>query len=222
VNSRLETVLSIIIAASALAVASVVVYRQVNSDTLRGARTAAPRRVQDWESVLSEAHWIGDPGAKVRIVEFSDFQCPFCKRFHETFSLARAALGDDVALAYIHFPLASHAYAEPAAVVADCAAEQGRFGEMASLLFAQQDSFGLKPWERYADGIGLRSAHEFEDCIARGPVLGRFDRLREMGSRVPVRGTPTVLVNGWLLPAPPTPDTLIRIARDLIAGRKAF
>ena len=86
------------------------------------------------------AQFEGNPDAKVVIAEFSDFQCPFCKRWVES-SLAglRERLGDDVALAFVHFPITQiHPNAGNASVVAMCAGEQGQFWPMHDLLFARQ------------------------------------------------------------------------------------
>ncbi|HMO55154.1 MAG TPA: thioredoxin domain-containing protein [Tepidiformaceae bacterium] len=82
----------------------------------------------------------GNPDAPVMIAEFSDFQCPFCKRWSEqVLPPLREALGDDVALAFLHYPITQiHPNAGNASVVAICAGEQGKFWEMHDLLFARQ------------------------------------------------------------------------------------
>lgn len=89
----------------------------------------------------------GNPDARVMIVEFSDFQCPFCKRwFDETLPQLRGLIGDDVALAFVHFPLTQiHPNAPAAHVAAECAGEQGKFWEMHDLLFEQQDVWSALP-----------------------------------------------------------------------------
>ena len=80
----------------------------------------------------------------VTIIEFSDFQCPFCQRFsQQTLPAIRESLGDDVALAFLHFPIVQiHPNAGNASAAAVCAGEQGKFWEMHDLLFAKQ-----KEWE---------------------------------------------------------------------------
>jgi protein-disulfide isomerase len=82
----------------------------------------------------------GEAGAQVVIAEFSDFQCPFCKRwFDETLPQLRERLGEDVALAFLHFPIVQlHPNAGNAGAAAVCAAEQGKFWEMHDLLFERQ------------------------------------------------------------------------------------
>lgn len=89
----------------------------------------------------------GNANAKVMVAEFSDFQCPFCKQWTDTsLRTLRAELGDDVALAFVHFPIVQiHPNAGNAAVVAVCAQQQGKFWQMHDLLFSKQSEWaGLK------------------------------------------------------------------------------
>jgi protein-disulfide isomerase len=82
----------------------------------------------------------GNPNAKVIVAEYSDFQCPFCKQWTDSsLRQIRAELGDDVALAFMHFPIVQiHPNAGNASLVAICAGKQGKFWEMHDLLFARQ------------------------------------------------------------------------------------
>ena len=89
----------------------------------------------------------GDPGAAVMILEFSDFECPFCERWYqETLPEIRAQVGDNVALAFLHFPLTQiHPNAAGAHAAAECAGEQGKFWEMHDLLFERQGEWSDLP-----------------------------------------------------------------------------
>lgn len=92
---------------------------------------------------VSDAEIEGDPGAKVMIAEFSDFQCPFCKRWtDDTLQHLRPTLGKDVALAFLNFPIPQlHPNAGNASVAAVCAGEQGKFWQMHDLLFERQSEW---------------------------------------------------------------------------------
>ena len=82
---------------------------------------------------------MGDPDAPITIIEFSDFQCPFCEKFHPTSQQVLQEYGDDVRWVYRHFPLDSiHPRARPSAMASECADEQGKFWEFANTLFANQ------------------------------------------------------------------------------------
>ena len=89
----------------------------------------------------------GSPDATVVIVEFSDFQCPFCRRWYDdTFPEIDRQIGDDVALVFLHFPITQlHPNAPTVHVAAECAGEQGKFWEMHDLLFERQDEWARLP-----------------------------------------------------------------------------
>lgn len=96
---------------------------------------------------VADAPIEGSRGAKVVIAEFSDFQCPFCRQWVERYlPTLRQRLGDEVALAYLHFPIQQiHPNAPYAALAAVCADEQGKFWPMHDLLFARQDEWAALP-----------------------------------------------------------------------------
>lgn len=115
------------------------------SDAIKELAAASPPgfQIMDSKPDVTDAEIEGNPDAKVMIAEFSDFQCPFCKRWTES-SIAdiRSRLGDDVAMAFLHFPITQiHANAGNASLVAICAGEQGKFWEMHDLLFARQSEW---------------------------------------------------------------------------------
>ena len=96
---------------------------------------------------LAEAHIEGSATARVVVAEFSDFQCPFCKRWtEETLKALRPTFGNDVALAFLHYPIVSiHPNAGNASLAALCASDQGKFWPMHDLLFAKQTEWqGLR------------------------------------------------------------------------------
>jgi protein-disulfide isomerase len=105
------------------------------------AATTPPNFViMDEKPDIAGAAIEGEPSAKVVVAEFSDFQCPFCKQWTEqSLRQLRTELGDDVALAFLHFPIVQiHPNAGNASLVAVCAGKQGKFWEMHDLLFARQ------------------------------------------------------------------------------------
>ncbi len=96
---------------------------------------------------VSDAFIEGDPGAKVMIAEFSDFQCPFCKQWVDaTLKRVRSQLGKDVALAFLHFPIVQiHPNAGKASLAAVCAGKQGKFAQMHDILFNRQTEWAKLP-----------------------------------------------------------------------------
>jgi protein-disulfide isomerase len=112
------------------------------SASIQALATSSPPRFQILANKVdvSDAAIEGNPNAKVMVAEFSDFQCPFCKRWtDDNLARLRTKVGNDVAIAFLHFPITQiHPNAGNASVAAICAGEQGKFWQMHDLLFARQ------------------------------------------------------------------------------------
>jgi len=143
----------------------------------------------------------GSSNAKVTIVEFSDFQCPFCARFY---SQTLKEIDEQyiktgkVKLVYRDFPLSFHQYAQKAAEAAECANEQGKFWEYHDLLFERQEEWsngGIQKFKEYAQELGLDSA-KFNDCLDSGKFAQEVQKDSVDGQAYGVSGTPTFFING--------------------------
>lgn len=152
---------------------------------------------------------LGNPSAPVVLVEFSDFQCPFCRQFwRDNFTKLKEkyiATGK-VRLVYRDFPLQSiHPGALPAALGGKCAHEKGKFWEYHDKVFAEQDkygtgtvAFGATELKRWAREIGLNGA-AFDTCLDSSQYGPEVQRDFSDGQALGVTGTPHVFVNGKLL-----------------------
>lgn len=168
-----------------------------------GARTDARLVFVDgWEALAEDGLTLGSSIGDVVVVEFTDFQCPFCRRFHES---ARALLEADagVSLVLHHFPLTTHRWAVEAGVAVECAAAAGRLTEFVDAVFEGQDSFGATTWTAFAKGAGIQDTALFEDCLDSPEALQRVQRGRALGDSLGVTSTPTVIINGWRIVPPP-------------------
>lgn len=159
--------------------------------------------IDGWEEMQVDAVVLGEASAPVVLVEFVDFQCGFCRRFHASYEIVREQYGDHLALWLLHYPLQMHDHALPAAHAVECADRQGAAAPFVDLVFAVQDSLGTKSWESFAEDAGLADIADFAECLSSDPAAGRVEKGRFWGEHVGVRGTPTILVNGWLLRPPP-------------------
>ncbi|MGC9057543.1 MAG: thioredoxin domain-containing protein [Candidatus Micrarchaeia archaeon] len=140
----------------------------------------------------------GDPNAPVTIVEFSDFQCPYCTRFYrETYGQINENYikTGKVKLVYRHFPLSFHENSEKAAEAAECAAEQGKFWEMHDKLFENNNALDINSLKKYAVDIGLDS-QKFNECLDSGKTAEIVRKDFNDGTAAGVSGTPTFFVNG--------------------------
>ncbi len=137
--------------------------------------------------------------AKVVIIEYSDFQCPFCSRHHPTMQQVMTEYGDDVAWVYRHFPLTSiHPEAMPSALASECASEQGKFWEYADALFANQSSLATAYYSTLAGDLGLNQ-NKFDECFTSKKYQSEVDAEIASGSAAGVTGTPATFVNGQLI-----------------------
>jgi len=141
---------------------------------------------------------LGNANASVTIIEFSDFECPFCGRFYtETLPLIKQNYIDTgkVKLVYRDFPLSFHADAEKAAEAAECAGEQNKYWEMHDKLFENQNALSVDNLKQYAKDMGLDSA-KFNLCLDSGKTATEVQKDLTDGQSYGVSGTPTFFING--------------------------
>ena len=152
---------------------------------------AAPR-----VAVASAGHpELGGKDAPVTIVEFADFQCPFCRRAEDTLKDLRAKYGDKIKLVYMDFPLPMHDHALDAAKAALCADEQGKFWAYHDDLYANQSKLAPADLKAYANQLGLDTAR-FDGCFDQAKFEARVRRDMTKGSRLGVDGTPSFFIDG--------------------------
>jgi protein-disulfide isomerase len=141
----------------------------------------------------------GKADAPVTIVEFSDFQCPFCLRVMPTLKDLRSKYGDKVRLVWKDFPLTQiHPQAFVAAQAGNCAREQGKFWEYHDKLFANQSALQPDSLKKYAADAGLDTA-KFNQCLDSSKYEARIEDALAAGNRLGISSTPTVYVNGRMI-----------------------
>jgi len=151
---------------------------------------------------------MGSKNAKVTVIEFSDFQCPFCRSFwRDTFSQIKKEYIDTgkVKFVYRDYPLSFHPMAMPSAQAAECADDQGKFWEMHDKIFGEQEklgqgtvTFAVSDLKKWAAAIGL-NAGQFNQCLDSGKYKAEVDKDFADGSASGVSGTPSLFINGRLL-----------------------
>jgi len=140
-------------------------------------------------------HIRGGKRAKVTLVEYSDFECPFCSRFYPTVKQVEQEYGDEVRLVYRHFPLSFHPQAQPAAEASECASEQGKFWEFHDGIFENQERIGDALFKELAQKIGL-NVNKFNDCASSGKFKQKVIDQQNGGAAAGVGGTPHTFVVG--------------------------
>jgi protein-disulfide isomerase len=137
----------------------------------------------------------GSAKAQITIVEFSDFQCPFCTRVLPTLDKLQKEYPDKVRVFFKHNPLPFHSDATPAAHAAVAAEMQGKFWPMHDKLFGNQQNLKPADFEKYAKEIGL-DVEKFKKDMASDPVKKRVEADLELGKKLGVQGTPNFFING--------------------------
>jgi protein-disulfide isomerase len=137
----------------------------------------------------------GPVTAPITIIEFSDFQCPFCGRVTPTLDKLRAAYPDQIRIVFKDFPLPNHQEAPKASEAAHCANDQGKYWEMHDRLFANQQALGVPALKQHAAALGLDAA-KFDECLDSGKYADIVQADLEEGQKLGIQSTPTFFVNG--------------------------
>jgi protein-disulfide isomerase len=155
-----------------------------------------------WQSELTvpvspdRDHIQGPVDAPATLVEYGDFQCPYCGKAYPIVKQVQARMGDRLRFVFRNFPITtSHRYAEQAAEAAEAAAAQGKFWEMHDVLFENQTRLADADLRRYADRVGL-DLERFDADMAQHAYAERVREDFMGGVRSGVNGTPTFYVNG--------------------------
>ncbi|MCC6319781.1 MAG: thioredoxin domain-containing protein [Gemmatimonadaceae bacterium] len=219
IGSRLERIALVVLCAAAVTVAAALAKREFG-----GQRSPPDGSIPEvvlmtnWEHLTAVGHTEGRADARVKVVEFGDLECPYCKRSRETMKVILARYGDRVSHTFVHYPLPSHRFARPAARAAECAGAQDRFSAMVDEVYRKQDSLGLKSWTSYAADAGVLDTAEFKRCI-QGIGDSAAERGLRAGRPLGVRGTPTILVNGLRFYGAVPEPALVRTIDSLLARK---
>jgi protein-disulfide isomerase len=168
---------------------------------------AAPANAMKKVPIPEDAPYLGPKHAKVTIVEFSDFECPFCQRAIGALNQVREAYPKDVKVVFRQYPLPAtmHPHAQIAAEAALAAHDQGKFWPMHDKLFENRAALNRPDIEKYAEQIGLNMS-KFKSALDEGKFKAKVAEDQSAGSAVGVNGTPTFFINGQAQVGGPTFD----------------
>jgi protein-disulfide isomerase len=156
----------------------------------------------------------GPADAKVTVVEFSDFQCPFCQRAKPVLDEIATRHPNDVRIVYRHLPLDSlHPRARPSAEAAACAADGNKFWEYHDKLFANNRALGEEELRKYAAEVGLDAA-AFDQCLKSRKYKDAVEADVQEAKKIGITGTPAFVVNGILMTGLQTADALDVVIKE--------
>ncbi|MCX6765928.1 MAG: DsbA family protein [Candidatus Moranbacteria bacterium] len=180
--------------------ASALFEKKNNQFLLRTAELGLqPGKYLEIPSISENDIQVGNKEAKVKIVEFSDFQCPYCRAFHlNSISKAIRDYGDKILFVYKQFPLEFHLQAENAALASECANEQGKSLPYVDKLFEDQSNWGklegTQKFKSYALQLGLNSS-QFNQCLDSKKYQDKVNRDKEEARSFGIGGTPSTFIN---------------------------
>lgn len=179
--------------------------------------TQAPgmQEVSDEELISSHTPVKGPVDAPVTIVEFSDFQCPACKSFEPMVEQILNLYGDQVRLAYRHFPLNVHPLARPAAYASMAAMQQGKFWDYHDILFEKQPNFSNDELVGYAQQLGLNT-EQFTQDMESSEIVEMVNEDVKTGTNLGINATPTFYLNGRKLDLRGFNDLRIEVEAELV------
>jgi len=165
--------------------------------------------------INNDDHVLGDKNAPVKIFTFSDFQCPYCSRHHETLHQIADEYDGQVVWIFKHFPLASHPIAMPGSLATECAGEQGKFWEMSDKIFENQQTLTEDSFADFASELGLDTG-QFNSCFENETYKDKILADYNQGIDAGVRGTPSNFINGEMIPGAVPFENLKEIIDNLL------
>jgi len=168
-------------------------------------------------SVNEKTASFGDKNAKVHIIEFSDFQCPYCRLMQPAVEKILKEYGDTIRYSYKHLPLDFHPQANNAALASECAHEQGKFLQYGNVLFSRQDDWskteGTEKFKYYASQLRLNT-RQFGQCLDSKKYQDKIDADRKEATDFGISGTPSSFVNEQFLGGAVDYDTLKKMIEE--------
>ncbi len=218
-NSVFNILATTILVLCAMVVTSILVRHELVPS---GSRTE-PVFIENWRALLSGGHTVGDTSALVYVIEFSDYQCPYCKTMEPVIERVLKKYQGLVTLVRYDLPLRSHPHALEAALAVECASLQQRYDQYHDLLFEYPEHLNEGEWVRLALLAGVRDTARFRQCIRSNEQGRSVDHEINVAKRFAVQGTPTFVVNGFVLigavEEPVLESMIERILSELRQGR---
>jgi len=189
------------------------------SNSIKGAYVASLRKKYGAKVIIEPPRiavsvdddaFKGPKDAPITIVEFSDFQCPYCARGEESIDQVLQKYGDKVRVVFRDYPLSFHQNAEISAIGAECAEEQDKFWEMHAAMFANQQKLAAADLIETAAGLGLNK-EEFKTCLESGKYKAEVQNDFQEGASYGVSGTPAFFINGVMLSGAQPPEAFYKI-----------
>lgn len=175
------------------------------------------RQVENWQQLQLKGQKTGSENAPVQIVEFFDYECPFCKSVQPAVEAVQQKYPAEVSVAYEHFPLGGHNFAFEAAVAAECAGKQNNFKPFHDLLFAHQDRIDTFPYDSLAAEANVADIVSFKRCMEGEETVAIVESGLHLAEQLQINSIPTFIINGKLVSGALSEQHLEGLVREALA-----
>lgn len=177
------------------------------------------RQIENWRQLEFQGQRKGPSDALVQIIEFFDYQCPFCKSVQPVVEAIMQKYPNKVSFIHEHFPLDIHEYAFDAAVAAECAGRQKRFSQYHDLLFAHQDQIGQLSYDSLAIEAGVQDTTTFNTCLKNKDTSFIVESGLGLAKKLRLNTIPTFLINGKLVAGALPQEQLEALVEESLTDR---
>lgn len=217
-----DRLLNVVIAVAALAAVGLLGVRQFDRKaTARTGGSASARQLTPAQQAevdrLSSPPLRSDSTARLRVVAFADVQCPFCAQLDLALD-SMVDAGAPIEYQLLHFPLPQHEFARLGARALECAGEQRRFDELRRAIFRHQGRLQTMPFDSFAVMVDVPDIAAFRECLRADSRDSRIEASIRLGQELGLRGTPLVIVEGFVLDRPPRAAVIAKMHAARLAG----
>lgn len=186
---------------------------------IRSRQHLPTRQISNWQQLKLDGQHSGPTDAPVQIVEFFDYQCPFCKAAQPAVKAVRRRYPTKVTVIHENFPLPTHQYAYKAAIVTECIRRSypAKFMTYHDSLFAHQRTLGHFSYMKLAAQIGITDTTGLHSCVEDQSTAGIIKTEEELAKKLDIVGIPTFIINGKLVTGVLSKRQLIDLVKDALA-----
>jgi len=212
ISKKLNDIFTVILVLCAIIVTALVVKKEMFSND----STVKIQTVNNWQSLITGGQLIGKKNAPVVIIEFTDFECPYCKTLSKNLYIILKRYNGEVALVVYNFPLNIHVHAYKLAVAGVCAAIQNRYEAYYNSIYDYQDRYKEMNLSDIARVAGIKDTMSFINCTQNKAIASIVNNEIEKGKQIKVEGTPTLIIDGKMIVGVQTISELDELIKNLL------
>jgi protein-disulfide isomerase len=217
-NNLFKNIATSVLLACAAMVAVSMVHREFFTPAQDGILTG--QHIANWKDLAANrTPTTGNADSPVTILDFSDYECPFCKSLEGKLRTLAAQQPDVIRIIRYEFPLTLiHPYAYEAALAGKCAAKQDVVGSFQTLIYQNSTKLGTLNWRNLAANANIPNLDKFTSCLEQKKLAGEVDADIAVGQRLGFKSTPTLVINGDVVSGDQSKETLSKLVKRYAKG----